>query len=294
MRLPASKGKDNNILKTSQRHQTNSAMAASIPNVGSGVIGICLVIRAKEGPRFIFNFPPRPSINSSPGENLYGTDLIEEPDEGVEGDDGSDDSELEDDEYGLSYSFNNMGFNASASGRSGHVQQENDEHYDTQSGEHYVPWENMFEFKTTDLESILTPSRAFHKKKFELCLDPYNFVSYPIHIREDGGWKKKKAKKTKKSKKGGDGEEVGDGAVKPVGNGSEDGDDHGGMTMFNVVFILNESKQKIDQKILDIYEHVVKKFNKALHHAQAQSDYVFKESEMILQMKEKAKEDREF
>jgi hypothetical protein len=39
---------------------------------------------------------------------------------------------------------------------------------------------------------------------------------------------------------------------------------------------------------------VVKKFNKALNHAQASCDYVWKESEMILAMKERAREDRKF
>jgi hypothetical protein len=63
------------------------------------------------------------------------------------------------------------------------------------------------------------------------------------------------------------------------------------MTMFNVVFVLNLPKHDADGRIL-IYEHVIKKFNKALKHAQAQENFVWKQSEMILSMKEKAREER--
>lgn len=184
---------------------------------------------------------------------------------------------------------------------------EGDEHYDAPNGEQVVPWEHLFEYSTTDLESILTPSKAFHKKKFELGLHPLMFISYPIHIREDGTWKKKRPKKAKKPKK--DEYEAGNGSGETKSGESEkngasskpktddaseeDGDDHGGMTMFNVFFVLHVPKEEVDAKISAIYEHVIKKFNKALNHAQASSNYVWKESEMILAMKEKAREESE-
>ena len=86
----------------------------------------------------------------------------------------------------------------------------------------------------------------------------------------------------------------GSGKAKTDDGNSEDGNDHGGMTMFNAVFVLNVPKDEEDDRILDIYEYVIKKFNKVLKHAQAQSNYVWKESEMILSMKEKAREERGF
>jgi len=63
------------------------------------------------------------------------------------------------------------------------------------------------------------------------------------------------------------------------------------MTMFNVVFILDAGKEGAEARISEMYEHIIKKFNKALNHAQACSNYVWKESELILSMKEKAKEE---
>jgi nitrogen permease regulator 3-like protein len=279
----------------------------------SGLIAVCLIIRSKEGPRFVYHHPPRPTLQTYQRECLYGTELDEsDREENPESADDTDDSDLEDGEYAFPQAFGKLNINnkakLSGSRKPSHVEpMEGDDHYDTKYGEHVVPWEQLFEYSTTDLESILTPSRAFHKKKFELCLDPLHFISYPMHIREDGLWKKKKPKKAKKSKKEKDGSDVGTGSGdvksgesekkgdgKPTDNTSEDGDDHGGMTMFNVVFVLNMSKEQVDTKILEIYEHVVKKFNKALNHAQAQGNYVWNESEMILGVKEKAREERKF
>ena len=65
------------------------------------------------------------------------------------------------------------------------------------------------------------------------------------------------------------------------------------MTIFNAVFVLNVPDDEYEQRITEMYEHVIKNFNKALKTAQASCDYVWKESEMILAMKEKAREERE-
>jgi len=236
----------------------------------------------------------------------YGTELddeveMEEDDEGDE-----EDSDPEDGSFHLHFGKLSMG-DKSTTGTSSKKHQfpENfeDLHLKSSTGEHIVPWEHLSEFMTTDLGRILTPSRAFRKMRFELSLDPLHFVTYPIHIREDGLWNKK-AKKSKKAKKGsvGSGEEKfgesqiqGDSKGKGKGKApdSDDGDDHGGMTMFNVVFILNAPAEEEDERIQEIYEPVIKQFNKALNHAQASSNYVWKESEMILSMKEKGREEFE-
>jgi hypothetical protein len=287
-------------------------MASHLLTSNSGVIAVALIIRSRDGPRFVFQYPPRPTTQASQREVRYGTELdqseMEEKSEDDE--DGSDDSDLEDGGYQIVPALGKLDLNEKVSKRKARQVEplEGDDHYDSPSGEHVVPWEYLGEFSTRDLESILTPSRAFHKKKFELSLDPLYFVAYPIHVREDGLWKKKKPpKKTKKSQKGVTEDETTSGDGKPLegekndagkakagDDNSEGGDDHGGMTMFNVVFILNVPKDEEDERIIEVYEHVIKKFNKALKYAQAQSNYVWKESEMILSIKEKAREERKF
>lgn len=60
--------------------------------------------------------------------------------------------------------------------------------------------EHIAGFPTPDLASILTPGRQYHKTLFQLSLDPLHCVSYPIHVPENGRWKK--SKKAAKSKAG--------------------------------------------------------------------------------------------
>lgn len=267
----------------------------------AGLKAIGLVIRSRDGPRFVFHYPARPSNKAAEQELRFGTELDTEPAEEDNVFDDSDDSDLEESGSSALPALNKLNIAGKVESkkkrRPDHEEPpKGDDHFDNENGEHVVPWEHVFEFPTTDLESILTPSRAFHKKRFELSLDPLHFVTYPMHIREDGTWKKKKTRKTKKSKKDGSDPEGSEGkpdeAKQPTGNTSEDGDDTGGMTMFNVVFILNLPKEEQDQRIHEIYEHIVKKFNKAMKHAQSSSNFVWKESEMILSMKEKAREER--
>jgi len=76
-----------------------------------------------------------------------------------------------------------------------------DDHLVTERGTRIVPWEHVAGFPTTDLESILTPARAYHKRPFQLSLDSYYCVSYPLYVPENGIWKKK-AKKRKKPQSG--------------------------------------------------------------------------------------------
>ena len=287
-------------------------MTSHILTTDSGVIAVALIIRSRDGPRFVFHYPPRPTTQASQREVRYGAELdqSEMDEKSDEDEEGGDDSDLEDGDYQIVPALGKLDLNEKTTKRKARYvgPLEGDDHYDSPSGEHIVPWEYLGEFSTRDLESILTPSRAFHKKKFELSLDPLYFVAYPIHVREDGLWKKKKLQKAKKSQKGpiedettsGDGNSIeGEkndaGKAKAGDSNSEGGDDHGGgMTMFNVVFILNVPRDEEDKRIIEVYEHVIKKFNKALKYAQAQSNYVWKESEMIFSIKEKAREDRKF
>lgn len=41
----------------------------------SGLVAVALVIRSKDGPQFVFHYPPRPAIKAKDRNALYGTDL---------------------------------------------------------------------------------------------------------------------------------------------------------------------------------------------------------------------------
>lgn len=278
-------------------------MDKSEPFIDSGLIAVALVIKSQTGPHFVFHYPPRPSFAPPPRNYRYGTetDQSELEEQADSDDDDSDDfSDLEDSIASKIGKLNLSGkkMAGGSSSRSRHVEIECDDHLEGKDGEQIVPWERFGEFPTVDLASILTPTRAYHKKKFELSIENLYFVSYPLHIREDGFWKKpRKLKKGKEVAKDGDeveGSQAASNSQAKKGSSSDDGDDHGEMTMFNVVFVISLPRHEQDERIEELYEHVIKTFNKALNHAQAQSNYVWKESETILGMKERAREDSKF
>lgn len=61
------------------------------------------------------------------------------------------------------------------------------------------------------------------------------------------------------------------------------------MNMFNVVFILNPPMLEYHLRVEEMYNNVVKKLAKTLKYEQAQSNYVWREAQAIMALKEKAK-----
>lgn len=272
------------------------------------LVGVAFIVRSRDGPRFVFHYPPRPRFNVVRKNLRYGTELDPTPEARGDGEDDSDGSDLEDVGFELHKESERTSFVPTFGRRrkksSYHMNPwDGDYHYD-ENGTQVVPWEHLDNFDTKDLESILTPARAFHKKKFVLSLDPLVFVTYPIHCYEDGHWKKKRKDKKQKgvhyalsteaiSEPPGSASEK----LSTSGNGNEDNStevDHGGMTMFNIVFILNPERNETDQKASEIYDNVAKDFNKALQRAQSESNYVWKQADLIMSMKEKAREERKW
>jgi hypothetical protein len=280
----------------------------------SSLLGVALIIRSKEGPRFVFHYPPHLANKECRERPRYGTELDPTTPDTSDDEGRSDDDDLEDSMFQIHNRFG-------AGKKTRHVSTwDGDEHFESVDGVQIVPWEHLDAFRIQDLASILTPARSYHKKCFELTLDPLHFVTYPMHIREDGQWKKKKKPKKAKSRKHAaagteteeangnaetgseekDAENIEKGEANkedinhkaPRGGegGSENGNDEGGMTMFNLVFILNPDRLEAPTEVADIFEHVAKDINKALRYAQSYSNYVWKESDMILTMKDKARE----
>ena len=201
-------------------------------------------------------------------------------------------------------------------------------------------WERVLGFPADELGKMLSPTRAFNKKRFEVGIDDIVFLGAPMFVREDGSWKTLKRKKTSSGQAGNGGlspvlspgaeaallhrQETNEGtdltdqkdAPEPLPSGFEAGYGHsqpasaeasdagsdakststngadGDMTMFNVIFVLNPPALEYHVRIKEMYDNVVKRFAKLLKLSQAQSNYVYKQSKVILSMKEKAKETR--
>ncbi|KAF2706915.1 hypothetical protein K504DRAFT_384963 [Pleomassaria siparia CBS 279.74] len=65
------------------------------------------------------------------------------------------------------------------------------------------------------------------------------------------------------------------------------------MTMFNVVFVLNPPALEYQLRVQEMYDNVTRKFAKALKYEQARSQYIWKESKNIIDIKQRAKDNNE-
>lgn len=282
----------------------------ALPN-SSNFLGVALVInRNRDGPRFVFHYPP----HIAPVEDRHA--------EG--GEDGVD----EDDillERAAAPMDGSSPYNLNVSEM---LPWDQDDHIVTDSGTQIVPWEHVAGLPTKDLESILTPARAYHKTLFQISLDPLYFVSYPIHKPENGIWKKKgKKRENQQRHKNSDASKRDDDQLSPhedpldsdnvaklgeaadedntdvrdrpeksttsAGKPQDEAEDKvSSMTMFNLVFILNPRKHEAKDLIDTMYTNIIRKVNKAYKYVQQRSDFVWKESKKILSMKDKAREEK--
>ncbi|KAH7136571.1 nitrogen permease regulator of amino acid transport activity 3-domain-containing protein [Dactylonectria macrodidyma] len=248
-------------------------------------LAIALVInRSRDGPAFVFHYPPhvQPSSGTSQAPVDFEDILLERLSQPGHQD-------VDDDNAAPRQTRNP------------------EEHYFTESGTQIVPWERVAGFPSRDLAGILTPARSYHKRLFQLSLDPLYCVSYPIHVPENGKWKK--TKKTAKSSKRSaytddltasqehDGSANGKAAAEQPakdkdGKKDEDDEKRSSMTMFNLVFILNPKSNEVKEVVDAVYDHLVKKVSKAFKYSQQHSEFVWKESKRILVAKDKAREER--
>jgi hypothetical protein len=273
-----------------------------LPNT-SNFLGVALVInRPRAGPKLVFHYPP----HVLPGHGRRGAQC-------------EDDDELEDeDDLLLRRLAQPIGPSVNPSEL---LQWNQDDHLFTENGTQIVPWEHVAGFPTDDLENILTPGKAYHKRLFQLSLEPLVCVSYPICVPENGVWKRKKRKsgrdeKETGSRKEGDepaqteGEvanfaeeikakeaehiEVKDTATMPATvNEDEVEEKKSSMTMFNLVFILKPQKHEVKDLVDIMFVNIIKKVNKAYKYCQQRGDFVWKESKKILALKDKGKEERQ-
>ncbi|KAJ5118175.1 uncharacterized protein N7515_010398 [Penicillium bovifimosum] len=184
------------------------------------------------------------------------------------------------------------------------------------------PWESLLGVPGSVWEKLLSPSRSWHKRRFEVGINDLALIGWPVFVREDGAWRKQRRKKKKKLGHNESAEEsqkeessvtspdlgasvasIAESLTSPAtskrgstsgrpGKSDEplDPQDKDHMTMFNVVFVVDPPLLEYSMRVKEIYENIIKKFAKALKWEQARTDYVWRESQHILQMRRKARE----
>lgn len=66
------------------------------------------------------------------------------------------------------------------------------------SGPFTPPWESLLGLPADVWEKLLSPSRSWHKRRFEVGINDLAFVGWPVFVREDGTWRKQRRKKKSK------------------------------------------------------------------------------------------------
>lgn len=304
------------------------------------LVAIILITSSRAGPRFVYHYPPIPSPTGTAHRQNPPSRSTPKSSDSSPSSDNEDGSSSDEDEPERSETptrrpgdrnFRRLSTSshASRSSRRGHLGSPDpstsrslrDERRGEGSEDHEnPPWESVLGLGTDVWEKLLCPTPSWHKRRFEVGVNDLAFVGWPVFVREDGTWRKKKRKRKKTQSQAAGSEAPGEVPNGTKGDQSEQfldkeeghighndferssirsiaGDDGTGksgnkdaMTMFNVVFVMNPPILEYNLRIKEKYDNVIKKFGKGLKSEQATADYVWKEAQTILHVKEKARE----
>ena len=190
------------------------------------LIAILLVVQSRTGPRFVFHYPPRPSLyqdsakRQSSSYTAHGTN--NSPSDDSESSSSDETAWNSDTEGKGSRNSGGQRRNAGTGGgsttgrrskatRGSAIDEDEDIPSDSSDGDTMygrigkegieasrrgiADWERVLGYSTDGLQKLLCPPRTFHKKRFEICLDGLVFLGCPMFVREDGLWRKDKRQK---------------------------------------------------------------------------------------------------
>lgn len=259
----------------------------------SNFLGVALVVnRSRDGPRFVFHYPSRitPPQDSQQHRREF-NDEIDDDDIFVE----AVPAHTKSSPLGGSRDFMP---NAGELARWNH-----DDHLVADNGTQFVPWEYVVGLPSKALEGILTPPRAFHKKRFQISLDSVTYISYPIHVPSSGVWARHRNKKEKDDKTNGKGKGNATAGDTQPGTGTAGANDKdkekekeekekvSSMTMFSLVFIMSPKRHEANELLDTMYTHIVREVNKVYKYCQESGDFIWQECKKIIQLKDRARED---
>ncbi|EEP78619.1 conserved hypothetical protein [Uncinocarpus reesii 1704] len=314
------------------------------------LVAIILITCSRAGPRFVYHYPPSPSVASASSRRSSRAKPARTSDSSPSSDNDEGSSSDEDEPnhtprlgsprptdrnlHRLSSGSHTIKSSAQHKKRSLESSDQDDAENNRDdrraggaNGPDNPPWDCFLGLATNTWEKLLCPSSSWHKRRFEVGVNDLAFVGWPVFVREDGRWRKKWKKKKKKTPAGytvldeaslgadydghtNDGEDYEaehshnmpdqpDNDDEPSRSSMEtnteedesvtDGNKES-MTMFNVVFVMNPPILEHNSRIKENYDNVIKKLGKGLKSEQATANYVWKEAQTILQIKEKARE----
>ena len=189
--------------------------------------------------------------------------------------------------------------------------------------ENYQDIDKIFGFNSEFVAEFCTPDRDLCNTKFEFTIDEFCFLGFPIHNDSNGKWRKSKHGKHSSRKSASishsrrkksvatlsvhsSSSKVADldnSSVKKTNsnsnednnseinieftNDTDDVNDLGtSMNMFHVCFIMNPPLIEYNNRVDDMYQHVVAKLALLLRYTQSKTNFVSKECNIILKERE--------
>lgn len=282
-------------------------MPSSAPPPNPCLLAILLVVQSRSGPRLVFHYPPEPLSNKQSHAQKKGgasTDVVSNSSSASDTGAPSTDDEVTSERQAKDTGSKKDQIPRQARGVGSHLTDEESDEVATpedsygQAREWQPAWEPLFSLE--GLVTLLTPSnRMWHKRKFEFTINALTFLGWPVFIREDGTWQKRRTKTNKRNdiediepgdtsqdtanESNTEGEKNDESAKKPERGTSASSE----LLMFNVLVVVNPSALEHNLRIKEMYDNVVKKLGRALKWEQARQNYVWTESELMLSIKTK-------
>ena len=181
------------------------SMAPAAPPPNPCLVAILLIIQSRSGPHLVFHYPSDPlSARSSHGREVGDAstptrDLSSSDTEAFT-------TSTEDDETTLRSESKQAAKNQQAASPKPRQLQDTDDGIsgDEDANRRREEWRHSYEplFGLEGLVTLLTPSdRIWHKRKFEFGINDLCFLGWPVFMREDGTWQKRKIKSNKRTAK---------------------------------------------------------------------------------------------
>jgi nitrogen permease regulator 3-like protein len=270
-------------------------------NSNPSLLGILLVVQTRTGTgaQVLFHYPPDPLSDDE-------SNLPSDPDQ-TNAVDASSSSES-DSESSSDDNLNVPAASAVSGVGDGSVEDRDDQASSrlskVRSNEDWTPsWEPLLGIGEEGLVSLLAPGRVWHKRRFELGINDLILLGRPVYARESGAWTRRRRRRRRNRGKQGL-ENLDENAAEASEASSEDNleradvehhdeadptpDSTGGksqLTMFHVVFVMNPPVLEHHLRVKDMYDNVVRKFSKVLKHEQASHDYVWRQTDIIQNIK---------
>ncbi|KAL8965093.1 MAG: hypothetical protein Q9183_004032 [Haloplaca sp. 2 TL-2023] len=278
------------------------------------LVGILLVAKAKNSdPGIVFHYPPRPGEDNSKFTR-YLAAQDKDRDGSSSTDDDSTSSHEDEVAENTKPKDSRTGDNTPELDieETGSLSPEKSSILQSQSAK--PRWNDVFGLSSYGLARLLAPPPTSHKRRFELSIDDKVFVGCPVFSQEGELWQKKKQEKKSRVRQSRSGTEstlpqelgsstdaldddehpdktlaqqrankAAEGETQPINEilqpdvGATKPEKKNRLYMFHIVFVLNPPPLEYQLRVKEIYDHVVKKFSKALKLEQARSNYVMRQ-----------------